>query len=174
MMNKIKQVLILLIGALFIVNCQQKKEKVKLDINAYLAVASSDNLSPIKDQIQMLKAIIPEDAFKLVPPIVNRAYWNGIALTHSGKKYLEDSILDIKIEPEVPITDSIYRLANKQGNRGIYKPRYYRTMTRLEHFMLAECIENQTLKAEVSSPDGEFIIRDEKVPVENLREGGPT
>jgi hypothetical protein len=49
----------------------------------------------------------------------------------------------VENKPEVPITDSIYRLANKDGNRGIYKPRYYRTMENLEHFILAECIENK-------------------------------
>lgn len=143
MMSKIKYILILLIGVLFVVSCQQKKQKVKLDIKAYLDAASTDKFSPNTSQIGMLKAIIPEDAFQLAPSIMNREYWDGIASTDSGKKYLEDAISDIKIEPEVPITDSIYRLANKQGNRDIYKPRYYRTMTRLEHFILAECIENQ-------------------------------
>jgi len=33
--------------------------------------------------------------------------------------------------------------------------------------------EHQTLKAEVFSDDGSLVIKDELVPVEHLREGGP-
>jgi hypothetical protein len=46
-------------------------------------------------------------------------------------------------KPEVPITDEVYREANKQGNRGMDKPKYYNTMERLEHLMLAEYFENK-------------------------------
>lgn len=126
-----------------LISCNRKEEHKTLNINKFLAAANSDNLSPNDAQVEMLKAIIPEETFKPAPPITDRNYWNEIATTNYGKEYLKDAISDIKIEPEVPITDSIYRLANKQGNRGIYKPRYYRTMMRLEHFMLAECIENK-------------------------------
>jgi hypothetical protein len=45
--------------------------------------------------------------------------------------------------PEIPISDEIYYRANREGNRGIYKPRYYRTMERLEKFILGECMENE-------------------------------
>lgn len=120
-----------------------KKGTARLDMAAYLAAANPDELSPNQAQLEMLRAVMPEDPFQAAPPIGDRAYWDEIAQTDEGKNYLEEAISWIAIAPEVPITDSIYRVANLQGNRGIYKPRYYRTMTRLEHFILAECMENQ-------------------------------
>lgn len=132
-----------LVGGILLTSCRPGKESVKLDMAAYLAAASPDELSPNQAQIEMLRAVMPEDPFQPAPPIGDRAYWDEIAQTDDGKNYLEEAITQIEIEPEVPITDSIYRHANLHGIRPIYKPRYYRTMTRLEHFMLAECMENQ-------------------------------
>ncbi|WP_339839195.1 heparinase II/III family protein [uncultured Maribacter sp.] len=114
-----------------------------LDMSIYLKLADSDTIYPSSEQIEMLKKVMPKEAFQPAPKISDRAYWNNIGQTKSGKDYLikANALLDKK--PEVPISDSIYRLANREGNRGIYKPRYYRTMDRLEHFILAECLEGQ-------------------------------
>ena len=116
---------------------------VYLDMSIYLKLADSDTIYPSSEQIEMLKKVMPKEAFQPAPKISDRAYWNNIGQTKSGKDYLikANALLDIK--PEVPISDSIYRLANREGNRGIYKPKYYRTMDRLEHFILAECLEDQ-------------------------------
>lgn len=130
-------------GAILLTNCSPKKEVFKLDMTAYLAAATPDELSPSLAQVELLRASMPEDAFQAAPPISDRSFWDEMAQTDEGKQYLEETISQIEIEPEVPITDSIYRHANLHGIRPIYKPRYYRTMTRLEHFILAECIENK-------------------------------
>ncbi|WP_226975870.1 heparinase II/III family protein [Zobellia nedashkovskayae] len=113
-----------------------------LDISTYLELADSDIIYPSSEQIEMLKKVMPKEAFQPAPKISDRAYWDAIANSELGQDYLvkANELLDKK--PEVPITDSIYRLANKDGNRGIYKPRYYRTMDHLEHFILGECLEN--------------------------------
>jgi len=141
-MNRTMLILALL-GGILLTNCSPEKETVQLDMAAYLAVASPDKLSPNQAQLDMLRAVMPEGPFQPAPPIGDRAYWDEIAQTDEGRRYLEEAISQIEIEPEVPITDSIYRHANLHGIRPIYKPRYYRTMTRLEHFILAECIENK-------------------------------
>ncbi|HDZ04383.1 MAG TPA: hypothetical protein ENH58_04985 [Maribacter sp.] len=116
---------------------------VYLDMSIYLKFADSDTIYPSSEQIEILKKVMPKEAFQPASKISDRAYWNNIGQTKSGKDYLikANALLDIK--PEVPISDSIYRLANREGNRGIYKPKYYRTMDRLEHFILAECLEDQ-------------------------------
>jgi hypothetical protein len=114
-----------------------------LDIGKYLQIADSGKIYPSAKQIELLKAVMPEKSFQPAPPITDRAYWAKIATSKSGKEYLKNALLDLDKKPEVPISDETYREANKKGNRGMYKPRYYRTMDRLEHFMLAECIENQ-------------------------------
>lgn len=145
-MSQIKLTLLFLFACLFMANCKGNPEKSKvdkLDIKAYLEAANPNNVSPNAVQMDMLRSVVPNRSFQPAPPISNRQYWDAIATAKYGKDYLEEALSYLGVEPEVPITDSIYRLANKQGNRGIYKPRYYRTMTRLEHFILAECIENQ-------------------------------
>lgn len=142
-MNNRNFILLALLGGILLASCSPEKEVVKLDIAEYLAAASPDELSPNQAQVDMLRAVMPEKAFQIAPPVTDRAYWDEIAQSDEGKSYLEETIPMIGIEPEVPITDSIYRHANLHGIRPIYKPRYYRTMTRLEHFILAECIENQ-------------------------------
>lgn len=132
---------ILLVG--FIIFSSFKKPEVKLlDLNEYFKHARKDIIYPSAKQIEILKAYIPKEVFKPAPSIKNRAYWGKIAESESGKKYLKVALSELNKKPEVPITDSIYKLANKKGDRGMYKPRYYRTMTRLENFILAECIEN--------------------------------
>lgn len=144
MLSKNKTLLILaLVGGILLTNCSPNQETFKLDMAEYLAAANPDELSPNQAQVEMLRAVMPEDPFQAAPPIGDRAYWDEIAQTDEGKRYLEEAVSQIEIEPEVPITDSIYRHANLHGIRPIYKPRYYRTMTRLEHFVLAECIENK-------------------------------
>lgn len=118
-------------------------QTLALDIGKYLEVADSDKIYPSQKQIDMLKAVMPAQAYQPAPNISNRVYWDKIAATESGQSYLEKANTSLNKEPEVPISDEIYRRANKEGNRGIYKPRYYRTMDRLERFVLAECIENK-------------------------------
>ncbi|MFY0686454.1 MAG: alpha/beta hydrolase [Cyclobacteriaceae bacterium] len=117
--------------------------KKRLDISSYLKLGDEDVIYPNDKQLEILRPFFPEASFQPAPPITDRNYWSTIGSTPSGNEYLENAIAEIEIAPEVPIADSIYRVANLHGNRGIYKPRYYRTMTRLEHFMLAECIENE-------------------------------
>ncbi len=115
----------------------------RLDFNAYFKYANEGIIYPSEKQIDMLKKVVPKETFQPAPSITKRDYWNKIAASKSGKAYLVESLSRIEKTPEVPISDSIYRYANKAGNRGIYKPRYYRTMENLEHFILAECIENK-------------------------------
>lgn len=138
----------ILIGTIFLISLVmfsscKKQEVPPLDFNAYFSHARKDTIYPSSKQIQMLKAVMPKETFQPAPPIFDRVYWDNIAASESGKAYLEDALSEIDKKPEVPISDSIYRRANKEGNRGIYKPRYYRTMERLENFILAECIENE-------------------------------
>ncbi|GAA3650110.1 hypothetical protein [Flavivirga jejuensis] len=125
----------------------QKKEP--LDIGEYLKHADSKTIYPSAKQIKMLKKVMPQEAYQPAPKISDRTYWHAIAITPSGKAYLKEALSMINEKPEVPISDEIYRRANKEGNRGIYKPRYYRTMKRLEHFILAECLENK----------GQFVLQ---------------
>ncbi|MDW5288292.1 heparinase II/III family protein [Formosa sp. PL04] len=141
------KLLFLLLGSLLFLatscNTQPEIKLETLNIQEYLELGNADTLYPTTKQIALLKKVMPKDQFQPAPKISDRVYWDRVAGSTSGQAYLEkaNSLLDSK--PEVPITDSIYRLANKDGNRGIYKPRYYRTMDRLEHFVLAECIENK-------------------------------
>lgn len=116
--------------------------KSNLDFQSFFKEGKENAIYPSAKQIEMLESFIPEETYQPSPSILNRTYWDKILNTESGKEYLENALLELNKAPEVPITDSIYRLANKDGNRGIYKPRYYRTMERLEHFVLAECLEN--------------------------------
>ncbi|MDO6809771.1 heparinase II/III family protein [Zobellia galactanivorans] len=136
----------LFLMVLLVVACSPKRENVrpgKLDITTYLQYADKDTVYPTEKQLELLSKAMPKAAFAPAPDISDRAYWTAIANTGSGQDYLEKAKGMLGKEPEVPISDSIYRLANKQGNRGIYKPRYYRTMDRLEHFILGECLENK-------------------------------
>ncbi|MBP0903857.1 hypothetical protein ACFSKN_05275 [Mariniflexile gromovii] len=118
-------------------------ERDTLNIAEYLKHADGDKIYPSAKQMEMLKKVMPNDAYKAAPQITDRAYWDAMAATSSGKVYLNKAMSLLDEKPEVPISDEIYRRANKEGNRGIYKPRYYRTMDRLEHFILAECLENK-------------------------------
>ncbi|MRT93788.1 hypothetical protein [Ancylomarina sp. 16SWW S1-10-2] len=122
-------------------NAESKKES--LNIPAYLKAGDSKHIYPTVEQIEMLKKVVPETAFQPAPQASDRAYWDKIANGEEGKVYLEEAVSLLKRKPEVPISDAIYRRANKEGNRKIYKPRYYRTMDRLEKFIIAECIENK-------------------------------
>ncbi|QDO94285.1 hypothetical protein FNB79_10000 [Formosa sediminum] len=140
------KILFVLLALPLVVGCarETKKDSVEsLNIETYLKAASSDTLYPSDAQIAMLEKVIPKEAFQPAPKITDRTYWNAIAASSSGQAYLEKAKSLLEKAPEVPISDSIYRVANRDGNRGIYKPRYYRTMDRLEHFILGECIENQ-------------------------------
>lgn len=132
-----------LLGSILLSSCHLKEEASNLDMVAYLAAGSPNQLSPNQVQVDMLRAVLPAAPYQPAPAIANRNYWDEIGRTEEGKRYVAKAVSEIDIEPEVPITDSIYRHANLHGIRPIYKPRYYRTMTRLEHFILAECIENQ-------------------------------
>ncbi len=121
----------------------QSKNGDTLDIGVYLKYVDGDKIYPSAKQIKMLKAVLPKQTFQPAPAISNRGYWEEIANSTSGQAYLKSALEVLDKQPEVPITDEIYRRANLEGNRGIYKPRYYRTMDRLEHFILGECLENK-------------------------------
>lgn len=114
-----------------------------LDIGEYLKYVDGDKIYPSAKQMEMLKAVMPKQSFQPAPDISNRGYWDRIAGTKSGQAYLKEALEVLDKKPEVPISDEIYRRANLEGNRGIYKPRYYRTMDRLERFILGECLENK-------------------------------
>jgi len=125
-------------------SCQQSvTTPQKLDIDAYLAAADGDQIYPSAKQIEMLQGMIPEEPFMPSPPATDREHWNKVAQSEAGQTFLQEALSLKDKAPEVPITDAIYRRANKEGNRGIYKPRYYRTMDRLEKFVIAECIEDK-------------------------------
>ncbi|MEQ9220052.1 MAG: hypothetical protein RLO17_18505 [Cyclobacteriaceae bacterium] len=130
--------------SVLIVGCDSQSRKTdSLNIGEYLKQGNTEDIYPNEAQLEMLKRVIPEETYKPAPPISNRAYWDQISVTKSGRTYVDQAYSELEKPPEVPITDEIYRRANREGNRGIYKPRYYRTMTRLEHFILAECLENE-------------------------------
>ncbi len=115
----------------------------KLDIGEYLKLANKDVIYPSEAQLEMLKDVVPNHTFQPAPSITDRDFWDRIAATKSGKQWIANAKADKNKKPEVPISDEIYRRANKEGNRPIYKPRYYRTMRRLELFMLAECLQDK-------------------------------
>ncbi|GLL56493.1 hypothetical protein KUBF_41570 [Bacteroides finegoldii] len=124
--------------------CKPSEEKeTGLDINEYLALTEGKNIYPTDRQIKMILPLLPEDSYMPAPAAKDRTYWEKIAQSEDGQKYYEEALELIGEKPEVPISDEIYRRANKEGNRGIYKPRYYRTMDRLERYTLAECMENK-------------------------------
>lgn len=116
-----------------------------MDFEQYLSHRSADGdiALPTEAQLQMLRAVVPDSAFRPAPPISDRQFWDGIAASPSGQAWLTKALTQLDEEPEVPISDEIYRRANLEGNRPIYKPRYYRTMERLEYFILAECLQNE-------------------------------
>ncbi|MCG9792849.1 heparinase II/III family protein [Flavobacterium algicola] len=139
--NKSRRILCISFLLIFFVAIGQNNKS--FDMGAYLKEADAETIYPSARQIEMLNKAIPEQTFQPAPNSNDRVYWNTIAATKTGKEYLDESIALIDKKPEVPITDEIYRKANLEGNRGIYKPRYYRSMENLEHFVLAECIENK-------------------------------
>lgn len=122
---------------------QLERTSNTLDIKAYLDAADEDKIAPSTLQVQMLEALIPEHTFQPAPPISDRIFWERVAASESGQAILKMARSELEIAPEVPITDELYREAGKTGDRTLYKPRYYDTMSRLEHFLLAECIENE-------------------------------
>lgn len=124
-----------------LLSCQQEVAD-SFDMDAYLKLADEELIYPTEAQIAMLKTVVPKENYSQVPSISDRTYWDGVSTSESGQKYLKAALALIDKTPEIPITDAIYRRANKEGNRGIYKPRYYRTMDCFEHFVIAECIEN--------------------------------
>ncbi len=141
MIKKITMTFVALLATLSFVGCSSSVEK--LDMKAYLALRGDNAVYPSAEQIEMLSGIIPKETYMPMAPISDRSYWESMASSPEGTAYIADAYALIEKEPEVPITDEIYRRANKEGNRGIYKPRYYRTMDCLEHFILAECMENK-------------------------------
>lgn len=114
-----------------------------LNIGEYLSKADEGVIYPSAEQIEMLKPLMPEEAYQPAPPISDREFWTMIGQKVSALKIFETAVASLEKKPEVPITDEIYRRANKEGNRRIYKPRYYRTMEVLEKAVIAECIENE-------------------------------
>lgn len=144
-MTIIKKVSILffIVSLLVFSSCNESVAVEKLDIEAYLKAADGDQIYPSDAQLEMLQGLIPETKFMPSPPATDREHWNKVAQSEAGQVFLEEALSLIDKAPEVPISDAIYRRANKEGNRGIYKPRYYRTMDRLEKFVIAECIEDK-------------------------------
>ncbi len=126
---------------LSIFSCSSPAEK--LNIKTFLEAGTENAIYPTQEQIDMLKGIVPKETYIPMARIDERPYWDSLARTADGQAYLATARELVVKEPEIPITDEIYRRANKEGNRGIYKPRYYRTMDCLEHFIIAECIENK-------------------------------
>ncbi len=114
-----------------------------LNVGDYLKLADANSLYPSARQLELLTSALPGNMFQPAPPIGDRIYWEKMASTETGQEWLRAARAHREAAPEVPITDEIYRRANGQGNRGIYKPRYYRTMTRLEEYIFAECMENK-------------------------------
>ena len=136
--------LVSLLCAVFVFNCNAEERGDQLDLAEYYRhKPDGENVYPTEKQLEMLKAVMPAESFQPAPPISDRTYWEKIAASASGQEHLEQALAKLDEEPEVPITDEIYRRANLEGNRPIYKPRYYRTMERLETFILAECMENE-------------------------------
>ncbi|EOR92653.1 hypothetical protein ADIARSV_4165 [Arcticibacter svalbardensis MN12-7] len=138
-----KTILKLILIFLFISNTSFAKADDGLNITAYLKLANGDQIYPTAKQIKMLRPFMPQETFMPAPAYSDRDYWNKIANSSSGKEYLKEAYAVIQKTPEIPISDEVYREANKQGNRGMYKPKYYNTMERLEYFILAECLENK-------------------------------
>lgn len=128
--------------ASLMMSCASEAEPT-FDIDEYLSVGVEDSFYPTAEQIAMLDAVLPQEAYTPAPDYTDREYWMRIAALPSGKAYLDKAIEELEKAPEVPVTDELYRRANREGNRAIYKPRYYRTMDRLERFILAECLENE-------------------------------
>lgn len=114
----------------------------QLDISTYLSKAENGVIYPTAEQIEMLSPFVPTDTYQPAPSIHDRAFWSQIAEKQSAQQIVAEASANLGKLPEVPISDEIYRRANKEGNRGIYKPRYYRTMEVLEKAVIAECIEN--------------------------------
>ena len=115
-----------------------------MDLKEYYSHSpDGDDVYPIDRQIELLKTVMPAESYQPAPPISDREYWEKIASSASEQAHLKHAASVLDEEPKVPITDEIYRRANLEGNRKIYKPRYYRTMERLENYILAECMENE-------------------------------
>ncbi|MFR9602842.1 MAG: heparinase II/III family protein [Rikenellaceae bacterium] len=141
MKSKISKVLIL--TTICLVSFFAPAMAAGFNMKSYLGKAQGDEIYPTAAQIEMLEKVIPEDTYAPFPAITDRKYWGDIAKSKEGKAYLAEALELITAEPEVPISDEIYRRANLEGNRGIYKPRYYSTMDKLERFLIAECIQNE-------------------------------
>ncbi len=140
MRAQIKAAIVMMV-VLCVASCTTTSEK--LDINTFLSLSQEGVIYPTAEQIAMLEDIIPEQTYAPFPAIEDRDYWDAIASSQQGQEYLAEALELLSKAPEVPISDEIYRRANLEGLRSIYKPKYYRTMDRLERFLLAECIENE-------------------------------
>lgn len=114
-----------------------------LNIDAYLKLAENGAIYPSEQQMELLSPYVPKNRIQPAPPITDRNFWDKVSATASGKEVLNTALANLSTPPEIPISDEIYRRAQREGNRSIYKPRYYRTMERLGEFILAECMEAQ-------------------------------
>ena len=141
-MINLKRLILFLLIVVLLGSCTSEKP-VSFTINEYLHQADTKLIYPTPSQIALLKNVVPKEKFQLAPPISNRKYWERIKKNDAAKAYFESAVSDLEKAPEIPISDEIYYRANREGNRGIYKPRYYRTMERLEKFTIAECMENK-------------------------------
>lgn len=144
MKNLFSKALSILALAVVMVGCAQQE---KFTIESYLALSQEGQIYPTAEQIALLDKVIPEGNYTPFEKAENREFWDAFAQSPNGEQALRTAYGLLELEPEVPISDETYRRANLEGNRGIYKPRYYRTMDRLEYFLLAECMLN----------DGTFI-----------------
>ncbi|MFI3258485.1 MAG: heparinase II/III family protein [Rikenellaceae bacterium] len=137
-----KRVKILATALLSIVVLTQSAMAAGFNMKSYLKLAEGKEIYPNAEQIKMLEGVVPDQTYVPFPSIEDRDYWGKIAKSKEGQAYLAEAIALMDEKPEVPISDEIYRKANLEGNRTIYKPRYYRTMDRMERFLLSECILN--------------------------------
>ncbi len=133
----------LILSTLCVVSSLTPIVAAPLNIKSYLEKATEGVIYPSAEQIKMLDAVIGTDPYVPFPSSSDRKYWDKIASSKDGQELLDEVTKFFDVEPEVPISDEIYRRANKEGNRGIYKPRYYNTMDKLEKFLLAEYLTNK-------------------------------
>jgi hypothetical protein len=90
----------------------------KLDISEYLSKADDGRIYPSEAQMTMLNPYLPKQVYRPAPSISDREFWTRISKKESAKKIFEEAVAGLDKKPEVPISDEIYRRANKEENRG--------------------------------------------------------
>lgn len=83
----------------------------KLNIKTYLSKATEGVIYPSAAQIEMLDKVVGNDPYVPFPASQDRKYWDGIAKSKDGKALLKEVEEFVDVQPEVPISDEIYRRA---------------------------------------------------------------